>query len=62
MKKLKLDVDTLKVDSFRSTQTEGVQGTVKGHAPTYQGTCYCYTIEMTCPNTCQYIESCQLMC
>jgi hypothetical protein len=62
MKKLKLSVDTLKVDSFRPTQTEAVRGTVQGNEPTHYGSCYCYTIDMTCPNTCQYVESCQLFC
>ena len=62
MKKLKLNVDALQVESFRPSQPDTARGTVQGHEPTYYGSCYCYTIEMTCPNTCQRVESCQLFC
>lgn len=34
MKKLRLELDTLKVDSFAAGADDSKQGTVHGHAPT----------------------------
>jgi hypothetical protein len=55
MKKVKLDLDTLAVDSFSTATAEGRGGTVQAHeAPTYPyKTCSCTTgasyLEAFCP-------------
>jgi hypothetical protein len=62
MKKLKLNVDTLVVESFRSTDApEASRGTVQAHEPTFQLGCQ-NTAELTCAFTCGRVESCQLFC
>jgi len=62
MKKMKLDVDALNVESFRPTERQpGLRGTVRGNEPTVIGTCPC-TYDITCGFTCGPIESCQLFC
>ena len=55
MAKMKLELDTLAVDSFDTTAAEKARGTVFGE----QCTCYtnctcpgCYTCDNTCANTC----------
>ena len=57
MAKMKLELDTLAVDSFDTTAAEKERGTVFGE----QCTCYtnctcpgCYTCDNTCPATCAY--------
>jgi hypothetical protein len=48
MKKIKLDLDDLKVESF-DTSPEGAEGEVFGYCNT---TPPCATCDSTCPNTC----------
>lgn len=66
MKKLKLDLDTLAVDSFRpSAEPRGHRGTVRGNEPTY--TCRtweasCNTLALTCAYSCADVPSCQISC
>ena len=68
MRKLRLDVDALSVQSFEPAPPETARGTVMGHAPTNPnahtcdplvGTCFGYTCFRTCictgpanPGTC----------
>jgi len=71
MKKLTLNCDELRVDSFDpSPVSTDHRGTVRGHSG-YGGTCYptcgptcAATCPHTCPNTCQYTchYSCQGTC
>jgi hypothetical protein len=55
MRKLKLDVDALSVQSFPTGATATAGGTVKGHAPpsfmfcTQQFSCVTYCGATTCP-------------
>ena len=63
MKKLKLKLDSLKVETFETQpETEGLKGTIKGFdsldntncfscAPTMCETCY-YTCRLSCEATC----------
>lgn len=66
MKKLKLDVETLAVDSFRITgPSHGHRGTVRGNEPTY--TCRtweasCNTLGLTCAYSCADVPSCRISC
>ena len=55
MKKLKLDLEDLKVDSFElSSESADEKGTVKGNAPTgYYDTCIANCTRLyTCADTC----------
>ena len=71
MKKLKLNIDDLKVESFETTKNfKNVQGTVKGYRPTWEGTCdctggTCYTVDdctgVTCNPTCDE-DTCTVAC
>jgi hypothetical protein len=63
MKKIKLAVETLKVESFRPAEpVEARLGTVRGNQ-SGPGSCVCQTLEAeTCYATCGYIESCWLFC
>lgn len=60
MKKMKLDVETLRVESMEAAPAAAGAGTVRAHAPTDP------TYEMTCTgdcNTLQYgVESCWYVC
>ena len=74
MRKLKLDVDTLAVDSFEALPPQAERGTVEGYAPTNPnahtcnplvGTCFGYTCFRTCictgpanPGTCGPNDAC----
>ncbi len=59
MKKLKLNLDDLKVESFNTSTSEPIKGTVKGNW-TYTNSCgeesdgivICDTEQATCWNTC----------
>lgn len=57
-KKLTLDVDTLRVESFRAAETPGERGTVQAHdGPSARcPTAACTELYdgYTCPYTCQY--------
>ena len=61
MKKLKLDVEALRVESLEAAPAMTGEGTVRGHASTT-----CPTYELTCTgdcNTLQYgVESCWYIC
>lgn len=48
MQKLKLDLDTLKVDSFQTAQTSGMRGTVQANQNSYN--CSAVTA-CNCPST-----------
>jgi hypothetical protein len=53
MKKLSLDVETLRVESFDATPVEASRGTVVAHAPSYPDPVYtcayhCTWIGVTC--------------
>lgn len=63
MKKVKLNLDTLNVQSFRpSDAPAGQKGTVEANE-TGPGSCHCQTLEHeTCYWTCAYVESCRLFC
>lgn len=62
MKKLKLNVDSLVVESFRCTNASDVaRGTVQAHEPTLALGCNQTAVD-TCAFTCGRIESCQLFC
>lgn len=63
MKKIKLDLDQLKVNSFETSKTNSKSGTVKGNIPTMEGCTddLCLSFYpgcpqsrpiMTCMNTC----------
>jgi hypothetical protein len=55
--KLTLDVDTLQVESFRSTETPKERGTVHAHGPSARcPTAGCTDLYdgYTCPFTCAY--------
>ncbi|HEY7769514.1 hypothetical protein [Longimicrobium sp.] len=60
MKRLKLDVETLQVESFESVSpASGMRGTVRAHGKATQETCgctegwdTCYTVPDSCANTC----------
>lgn len=62
MKKLKLNVEAIKVESFRTDAQESVAGTVQAHEPTLAGSCRCGTINLTCPDTCGPYLSCEIFC
>ena len=52
MKKIRLDLDTLSVDSFDTVaRNDGDQGTVFGHRPPYSYDVYC-SDGQTCIDTC----------
>ena len=51
-KKLKLDVDRLEVETFKTAQSPAGGGTVRGHGYTEGYTCQPCTDWMSCPNTC----------
>lgn len=57
-KKLKLDLATVKVDSFNANEeAETPRGTVQGHGPSAQcptARCTALYDGYTCPNTCAY--------
>lgn len=60
MKKLKLDLDQLKVQSFQTTQEQKkVQGTVYGQSVL---TCDCTQGEDTCAASCQSCEQTCIEC
>lgn len=68
MKKVKLDLDAISVDTFEVTQAEGGRGTVRGHlccvccCDPCCCTC-CNTCQATCPDSCQTCpESCWGTC
>lgn len=52
MKKIKLNLNQLKVDSFETNESKNISGTVKGHSDvicdSIDGTCY----QHTCKNGC----------
>jgi len=59
MRKLKLEIDTLDVESFRAMETPKERGTVEAHGPSAQcPTYHCtdlydgYTCLFTCAYTC----------
>ncbi|HEX6370712.1 MAG TPA: hypothetical protein VF006_17450 [Longimicrobium sp.] len=57
MKKLRLNLDQLAVDSFDTAVPEEKKGTVFGEQCTCQTICTCPgcpTCDNTCPNTCAY--------
>lgn len=63
MKKLRLDLDGLSVESFGTHQDEDVRGTVAGrNEPPYTASCdgSCDATCVTCFNTCPY--TCQNSC
>jgi len=62
MKKLKLQLEDLRIDSFETTPAEKWKGTVVGRAPTvdFCSVSNCPTCDGTCYRTCppSYCESC----
>ena len=62
MKKLKLNVEAIKIESFRTDAPESTQGTVEAHEPTLALSCRCGTINLTCPYTCGPYLSCEIVC
>jgi hypothetical protein len=60
MKKIRLDLDTLSVDSFNTTTTPEERGTVQGHIPPDTYWRYC-SDGITCVDSCEY-ESCNGTC
>jgi hypothetical protein len=60
MKKLRLRVDTLKVESFGTDRAEGGAGTVRGHKPacTCYDSCLCPTAYYHCGTGPHTIHSC----
>ncbi|HEU0301459.1 MAG TPA: pinensin family lanthipeptide [Longimicrobium sp.] len=68
-KKLKLEIDMLKVESFTPSAPQGERGTVRGNEGTlectYEHTCaYDYTCGggNSCYPTCQQVETCLDFC
>jgi len=69
MKKLKLELEKLEVESFDAVETMGAGGTVEAQGypysdPEYIGTCGCggsrlCTAGETCPYTCYIQETCE---
>ena len=58
MKKLSLNLDDLRVDTFQTSTDAADRGTVLGHAPTVNG----HTCGFSCPRTCGIIpqtENCR---
>jgi hypothetical protein len=67
MKKLRLRLDDLRVDSFRTTEAQKVRGTVLGHFPLTAATaCTCPGINTcdfaSCGGTCAWAETCAAPC
>ncbi|HEU0300010.1 MAG TPA: hypothetical protein VFR37_11160 [Longimicrobium sp.] len=68
MKKLKLQIDDLAVETFQTAGAQGDEGTVVGHATQGNkhtcdpqvGTCFGYTCYETCGDTCA--DTCQYTC
>ena len=60
MRKLKLQLDRLEVDSFRTAGAAGREpGTVQGHAPcTHWGSCVCPTAYYHCGDGYETLYSC----
>jgi hypothetical protein len=52
MKKLSLDVDALRVESFQTAPAEPVRGTVAGHLATFGPPCATAARGSTCAATC----------
>ncbi|HEX8906720.1 MAG TPA: hypothetical protein VF771_17855 [Longimicrobiaceae bacterium] len=58
MRKIRLDLDSISVDSFEVTREPGTKGTVRGHVCCACCCCdpccctCCDTCQATCPNTC----------
>lgn len=67
MKKIRLKIDALRVESFPTVEKGDEQGTVRGHEDSWgcSATCYsCAANGATCDrreNTCQF-ESCDAVC
>ena len=57
MKKLALDLDTLRVESFATQATASARGTVRGHEDTME-TEWC-SIETCLLTTCLTVKTCQ---
>ncbi|HSU15274.1 hypothetical protein [Longimicrobium sp.] len=58
MRKLKLQMDDLRIDSFDTADVPAGGGTVRGHISLAQGSCR--TCEVTCNPSCDY--SCDYTC
>lgn len=65
MRKIKLDIDALEVDSFETRPAEGSRGTIRGHATQYgscQGSCVQSCGGPTCEPPCQVEPTMYLTC
>ena len=65
MKKLRLNVDALHVESFRTDPVPAPGGTVNAHATSYgtcQGTCVDTCGGPTCDAPCETADTCYLTC
>jgi len=63
MKKLRLEVDDLRIDSFAVDEAEAARGTVAGHnEPAYTASCdgSCVNTCNSCVNTC--LNTCPASC
>jgi len=49
MKKLRLNLDSLRVDSFQTAATTGARGTVEGFATALRDSCGCPNPSAGCP-------------
>ena len=58
MKKLALDVDTLRVESFATQDASSVRGTVRGHDDTVE-TENCTFVRTCLITTCLTVKTCQ---
>ena len=65
MRKIKLDIDALEVDSFETKPAAVERGTVRGHATQYgscQGSCVASCGGPTCESPCQVEPTFYLTC
>lgn len=62
MKKIRLDVDALAVESFGTGPAGGARGTAFGHAAAVETQVDpCFTCELSCPNGCDGAEPVQVI-
>jgi hypothetical protein len=54
MQKLKLDLDTLRVESFETASAMDERGTVQGHATRLADSCGCVRPSQGCSISCPY--------